>query len=29
MSSEVNPDEVLEITSGAKPPIHRLTFRHP
>lgn len=29
MSSEVNPDEVLEITSGAKPPIHLLTFRHP
>ncbi len=29
MSSEVNPDEVLEITSGEKPPIHLLTFRHP
>ena len=29
LSSEVNPDEVLEITSGGKPPIHLLTFRHP
>lgn len=29
MSSEVNPDEVLEITSAGKPPIHLLTFRHP
>ncbi|MBC8102326.1 MAG: DUF5335 family protein [Cytophagales bacterium] len=28
LSSEVNPDEVLEVTSGAKPPIHYLTFRH-
>lgn len=29
ISSEVNPDEVLEITSGAKPPVHYMTFRHP
>ncbi len=28
LSSEVNPDEVLEITSESKPPIHLLTFRH-
>ena len=27
MSSEVNPDEVLEITSGAKPPVYYITFR--
>jgi len=29
LSSEVNPDEVLEITSSGKPPIHYITFRHP
>lgn len=29
LSSEVNPDEVLEITSSQQPPIHYLTFRHP
>ena len=29
LSSEVNPDEVLEVTSESKPPIHLLTFRHP
>ena len=28
LSSEVNPDEVLEVTSESKPPIHLLTFRH-
>jgi hypothetical protein len=29
LSNEVNADEVLEITSGGRPPIYYLTFRHP
>jgi len=29
LSSEVNQDEVLEITSGGKPPVYYMTFQHP
>jgi hypothetical protein len=28
LSSEVNPDEVLEITTSERPPVHLITFRH-
>ena len=28
LSSEVNPDEILEITAGGEPPITYLHFRH-